>query len=223
MWPVFVEPEFVAFGGVTAGTACAAGSDASGRYLSIAPEASLDTGVRIDGNEVWVGLHSSMLRVPDGREASLWLAPLSAELGVGVDLGIAQGGVFMGGAPAAVTAGAYVRSAPVPLEGGALGLEFRAWGTSRVADSVAVDGVSLGLRWETRVEDGAPNLFDGGYPPAPWVPDDSPDDVRSPGAGTDAAEPPASVGPAPAPPSVHHDAPEDDAQAPTSPDSPPPR
>lgn len=223
MWPVFVEPEFVAFGGGTVGTACVSGWDASGRYLAVAPETSLNTGVRFDGNEFWVGLHSSMLRVPDGRAASLWLAPVSAELGVGVDLGIAQAGVFMGGARAAVTAGAYVRSAPVPLEGGALGLEFRAWGTSRVADAIKVDGVSLSLRWETGDEDDVSDLLDAWFPPPPWVPDDSPDDVRSPSAGTDASEPPEPAASEAAPAAVHHDAPEDDAQAPTSPSSPPPR
>ena len=208
MWPLFVEPEFVAFGGATLGSAWATGEDSRGAYVAFAPETSLDGGVRIAGNEVWLALRSSGLRVPLGRDQSLWTAPLSTELGVGADVGFAQAGVYGGGSGDAVTTGAYLRCTPLLFEGGALGLEVRAFHQGLPVESVDLTGFTVALRWET----GTWDREDADTEAVPeWTPDDAPAACIPDADGTPcvAAIPDADGAPAPATPQ-HHDAPADD-------------
>jgi hypothetical protein len=242
MWPVFVAPAFLSFGGATVGAAVASGEDLLGVYTLSAPETSLDGGVRFYGNEVWLGARSSGLRVPvtgaDGAERYAWLTPLALETGVGTDLWFGQGGVYVGVAPRAVTAGGYLRLTPVAFEDGWLGVELRGYGTARPSDGTEVQGISLNLRWELR----APLEGAGRGRPGRWPvpPDEAPpppttenpetcdegegapgtahhgepaDDPGGPGSASEtnpsgAADPPASDGPATREP-THHEEPAD--------------
>jgi len=220
MWPLLVHTAGGTFLGSSLGWAVVTGADTLGGYTATAPEGRADAGVRFDGNEVWMGLGASALRVPrvraDGTDGAVWLAPVSVEAGVGSDLVVAQAGVYVGGGPRALVVGGYLRSVPIPLDGAVMGLELRGFNAFQPGNPLETTGFTVALRWET-------GGWDNGTPvdesnPA-WTPDDAP--VREDAPPAERGEAPAPEDPpvdgdegsAPSTPATpqHHDAPADDA------------